>query len=131
MASTLTAIASAQKECATSERTLEACSGRGTTPLIAAVLANDMTRVKALLEAGENVNAVDMYGFTALHAAIPEVCPLTGIKSRPANEAMLTTLLAAGADTNAKAHVGCTPLDCALEVNDATAVRILRSVCNV
>jgi ankyrin repeat protein len=69
----------------------------GTTPLMHAVVTADAAMVKLLLENKADVRAVNSGGFTALHYALSDL-----EKTR--------LLLAAGADANAAAKNGLTPL---------------------
>jgi len=69
------------------------------TPLIEAVQKQDVDAVRSRIEAGDNVEATDSYGQTALHWAT---------KNKSAEIVQL--LLDAGADFNAKDEDGDTPL---------------------
>lgn len=71
----------------------------GKTPLLRAVIADNMGVVKVLCDHGADVNAKDGNGFTPLHEA---AC---------GNKEVVEVLLAYGADPNAKDEIGVTPLD--------------------
>jgi hypothetical protein len=69
------------------------------TPLLGAVLTNNVDAAKALLDNGTNPNEGRFFGTPALTFAVIQ-----------ANQAMVTTLLAHGADLNAGDRHGSTPL---------------------
>jgi uncharacterized protein len=70
-----------------------------TTPIVEAVKSGDVSAVRALVESGADVNAVEGDGATALHWAAYED-----------DEALVETLLAAGAKADAANDLGVTPL---------------------
>ncbi len=78
---------------------MEQTDGDGRTPLFYAVAKDDANRVRALIEAGANVNVRDKNGETPLHVAAKEF--------RLAAAAML---IAYGAKVDAQDNQGNTPL---------------------
>lgn len=89
-------------------------TGPGTTDLITAIRANDISKVKALIEGGANVNEQDRAGSrTAMHWA-----------AKGGNLEALSTLIAAKADPNIKDRQGRTPMWGAVE-NTPEVVKFL------
>ena len=89
-------------------------TGPGTTDLITAIRGNDLSKVKALIEGGANVNEQDRAGSrTALHWA-----------AKGGNLEALSTLIAAKADPNIKDRQGRTPMWGAVE-NTPEVVKFL------
>lgn len=72
------------------------------TDLMKAASAGDLARVRALLAAGADINAADIFGNTALLYAVLE-----------GQDAVVRALLEAGADPQAKNQIGVTPLSAA------------------
>lgn len=87
----------------------------GWTPLHYAVLGGKTPIVGELLRCADvNIDEVDVYGFTALHIAASR------------NDVdMIRLLEALGADVNAEALDGCSPLHFAIALNKIDAVRVL------
>jgi len=83
-------------------------------PLIAAVIAEDATCVKSLLNDGANANQRAAYDVTALHLA-----------ASYDNQELINLLLAAGADINALDDNGATPIISAASAGCGRAVRLL------
>lgn len=72
------------------------------TPLFAATQWGDVALVRLLLDKGADIRSVNEYGETALHQAI--------LSQNGNREAVVELLLAGGADVNARAKDGRTPL---------------------
>ena len=83
-------------------------------PIVEAAKAGEHDAVARLVERGENVNATEADGTTALHWA-----------ARAADAALVKRLLAAGAAANAANRYGVTPLQLAAENGDAGIVKAL------
>ena len=83
-------------------------------PIVAAAKADQRETVAQLIERGENVNAAEADGTTALHWA-----------ARAADAPLVERLLAAGAAASAANRYGVTPLQLAAENGDASTVRAL------
>lgn len=81
-----------------SEPAMEFNTG-SSTPLIESVINGDMTQMNRLLQAGEDVNAQDSNGWTALHWA-----------AKTPDADSVNALLAAGADPNVEDIFGMTPI---------------------
>jgi hypothetical protein len=60
------------------------------TPLMAAAAAGNVPLVEALLERGADRDAVDHYGYNALHWALREGFPRCEVRPRPAGRALRT-----------------------------------------
>jgi len=86
----------------------------GTTPLPAAVLANDLAAVQRLLKAGADPSAANRYGITPLSLA-----------AQNANAELVATLLKAGADSKAMLPGGQTLLMTASRSGNPEAVKLL------
>jgi len=86
------------------------------TPLMLAAPYASAEMVKALLDAGAQVDARDIRGMTPLMLAVA---------SETQDVEVMKLLLAKGADVNAKSDVGETPLDWARKFNNAAMIRAL------
>lgn len=104
------------------------------TRLHEAVYYEENYRVRQLLDAGADPNAkinalgwewdgTGMHGMTPLHIAVMDVTFYVD----PSSIAMVTRLLDAGADPNAKTARGITPLDIAKRRGSGAMTRLLRS----
>lgn len=116
-----------------------------------AVAKGDADMVRALIEAGANVNAKDDYGYTPLHRAAgrsrvyiagmlieagADVNASDIFGMTPLHEAAIngdagdvaSVLIEAGADVNAKDDYGKTPLHMAAERGHADMVRLLSMI---
>ena len=91
-------------------------SPRGNTGLMEAARRNDPSLVDALLGQGEDVNARDESGVTALHIAAGKFWN---------DGVILSKLIAAGADVNAQDDHGATPLMYASGKGEVLAVKLL------
>ena len=87
---------------------LEQADANGTTPLLAAIINDNMATARTLIEAGANVNAADWYGQTPLWAAVdvrnldvPGPTRDNGVDRAEALE-LIELLLARGAAVNAR-----------------------------
>ena len=89
-------------------------SPRGHTPLISAVMKNNISLVKMLLEAKAPVNEADFDKSTALHQAASNSSP-----------GVLELLLEAKADVNVKNMMHLSPLMCAIQYNKLENINIL------
>ncbi|CZR57634.1 uncharacterized protein PAC_07523 [Phialocephala subalpina] len=96
---------------------MEQRNERGLTPLLLAVQKRHTKIVRLLLEHGKSpdVTAKDKNGWTVLHYAL----------SGPEGEDMVELLVAHGADVNAAANDGTTPLHCAVLNNKLHGAEIL------
>jgi ankyrin repeat protein len=87
----------------------------GLTPLALAARRESLPMVKALLDAGANINLRSPYGSTALHHAVNYAGP-----------ELVELLLDHGAELNPVNHEGHTPLDIAVERNWDYMIQLLR-----
>jgi ankyrin repeat protein len=101
---------------------LEATDGWGFTPLMHAVscVSRSVPLIKAILEAGANVNRRTAEGYTALHCAID----VNGEANLNTAE-VIGVLVSAGADLKARQHYGWTPLLRAVVEGTAAEVKAL------
>jgi len=89
-------------------------NGYNVYPIHSAVASNYTIIAKMLLEAGADINVVQMLGVTPLHSA-----------AHNGNIELLIVLLEAGANVNAKMEDGKTPADKALEKGFVDIAKIL------
>jgi ankyrin repeat protein len=94
---------------------IEQCDALGRTPLFMACKFASFGVVRVLIEAGAFVNARDLHGRTALMCASERGC-----------EAVVTRLLAEGADPIAESLAGSTPISLAEFMKHATVLAILK-----
>lgn len=101
---------------------VEACDtykiGEGMPPLMIAALGDDENIVKALIEAGADVDAENWIGSRALHYA-----------AREGRLSVVKVLIEAGADVNAQNDMGFTPLYEAAASNNYGVVMYLLAHC--
>jgi hypothetical protein len=103
-------------------------NGIGTAPLLLAagaevglfeaVFMDDPVTVKALIAKGADVNQRDYHGRTPLIVACTECSPST--------PSVASLLLKGGADPNARADNGDTPISCSEHMPDSELTRLLR-----
>ncbi len=82
-----------------------------------AILKNDLTRIKRLIQAGADVNELDAYGFTPLIEA--------AIVNRPESVEIAKLLLSHGADIQGVSITGHTALHWAAENNNLALCKLL------
>jgi len=91
---------------------VEAKNSKGESPLIVSGLLGGHEMVKILIKAGASLTKQDWLGFAALHSAPPD-------------ETLVGILIANGADVNALARSGETPLHYAAAVGDSASAKLL------
>jgi ankyrin repeat protein len=101
---------------------VESTNHHGLTPLMHAVSRSERTApvIRAILEAGADVNRQTQEGYTALHCAID----VNG-EATYNSEEVIGILVAAGADLKARQHYGWTPLLRAVVEGTAAEVKAL------
>ena len=98
---------------------IEAKAGSWTTPLMIACTNTLAGAVTVLCEKGANKEAVDLYGFTALHFA------LRGNSSLAIYKDVLLELLNQGVNIQARDKGKTSPLDYAIELHNLKGVEVL------